>query len=176
MPNQTNPGSESTDPKKSPRPQRKRASKKRSEKATPELPTSETQVGSPSDSSTTPNQPTGVPTKMQEETTQPKSNRNNKRRRGKKTADQKEQASENSQLPEKPDETKPFKPHQETSPHKQSKSRLDPEKLSKKAWKIFLAEVSEEGVALIGDNDARELSRRCFRLAELFLEEQQRRS
>jgi hypothetical protein len=53
--------------------------------------------------------------------------------------------------------------------------KVDPELLSKRAWKIFLAEVSEEGVALVGDNDARELSRRCFRLAEIFLEEQGRR-
>jgi hypothetical protein len=53
--------------------------------------------------------------------------------------------------------------------------KADPELLAKFAWKIYLAEVSEEGVALIADNDARELSRRCFRLAEIFLEEQARR-
>ncbi len=53
--------------------------------------------------------------------------------------------------------------------------KLDAEQLAKFAWKIYLAEVSEEGVALVGDNDARELSRRCFRLAEIFLEEQARR-
>jgi hypothetical protein len=44
------------------------------------------------------------------------------------------------------------------------------------AWQIYLAEVSEEGVALIGDQDAKELARRCFRLAEVFLEECARRS
>lgn len=43
------------------------------------------------------------------------------------------------------------------------------------AWQIYLAEVSEEGVALIGDQDAKELARRCFRLAEVFLEESARR-
>lgn len=53
--------------------------------------------------------------------------------------------------------------------------KIDSEQLAKYAWKIYLAEVSEEGVALVGDNDARELSRRCFRLAEIFLEEQGRR-
>lgn len=53
--------------------------------------------------------------------------------------------------------------------------KVDPETLAKFAWKIYLAEVSEEGVALIGDNDAKDLSRRCFRLAEIFLEEQSRR-
>jgi hypothetical protein len=52
---------------------------------------------------------------------------------------------------------------------------LDLEEVSKKAWKIFLSEVSEEGLALIGDNDARELTRRSFRLAEIFLEEKARR-
>lgn len=49
--------------------------------------------------------------------------------------------------------------------------KLDPELVAKKAWKIYLAEVSEEGLALISDQDARELSRRSFRLAEVFLEE-----
>lgn len=52
--------------------------------------------------------------------------------------------------------------------------KLDAEILTKCAWKIYLAEISEEGVALVGDNDAKELSRRCFRLAEIFMEEQAR--
>jgi len=56
-----------------------------------------------------------------------------------------------------------------------SRAKVDPETLCRKAWKIYLAEVSEEGVALIGDQDARELARRCFRLAEIFIEEQARR-
>ena len=56
-----------------------------------------------------------------------------------------------------------------------SRPRPDPDLLAKFAWKIYLSEVSEEGVALVGDNDAKELSRRCFRLAEIFLEEQARR-
>ena len=51
----------------------------------------------------------------------------------------------------------------------------DPEVLATRAWKIYLSEVSEEGVALIGDNDAKDLARRCFRLAEIFIEEQARR-
>lgn len=54
--------------------------------------------------------------------------------------------------------------------------KLDPAALARRAWKIFLAEVSEEGVVLINDQDARELTRRCFRLAEIFLEEEARRS
>ena len=56
-----------------------------------------------------------------------------------------------------------------------ARTKVDPETLARKAWKIYLAEVSEEGVALIGDQDARELARRCFRLAEIFIEEQARR-
>ncbi|MBC7980379.1 MAG: hypothetical protein H7Y36_07440, partial [Armatimonadetes bacterium] len=40
------------------------------------------------------------------------------------------------------------------------RAKIDPELLTKMAWKIYLAEVSEEGVALIGDNDAKDLSRR----------------
>ena len=59
--------------------------------------------------------------------------------------------------------------------HQPQRPKVDPEFLTKMAWKIYLAEVSEEGVALIGDNDAKDLSRRCFRLAEIFIEEQVRR-
>lgn len=59
--------------------------------------------------------------------------------------------------------------------HAVPRPKLDGEEVAKKAWKIFLAEVSEEGLALIGDQDARELSRRSFRLAEIFLEEASRR-
>ena len=63
-------------------------------------------------------------------------------------------------------------------PQPQNNSRppaLDADAVSTKAWKIFLAEVSEEGVALINDQDARDLARRCFRLSEIFLEERTRR-
>jgi len=66
-------------------------------------------------------------------------------------------------------------PQNQRPPQKQ-RNRPDQDKIAKNAWKIFLAEVSEEGVALIGDNDARELARRCFRLAEIFLEEEGRRN
>ena len=54
--------------------------------------------------------------------------------------------------------------------------QIDAKELSKRAWKIFLSEVSEEGLALIGDKEGRELSKRSFRLAEIFLEEQGRRN
>jgi len=60
-------------------------------------------------------------------------------------------------------------------PPQPPRPRQDPEVVAKYAWKIYLAEVSEEGVALIGDHDAKDLARRCFRLAEIFLEEQSRR-
>ena len=60
--------------------------------------------------------------------------------------------------------------------HAAPRPKLDPEQVAKKAWKIFQAEVGEEGLALIDDHDAREISRRCFRLAEIFLEEAARRS
>jgi len=83
-------------------------------------------------------------------------------------------------------EAKPAEPAQDQRPRphpgvqsqqqpQQQRAKIDPELLTKMAWKIYLAEVSEEGVALIGDNDAKDLSRRCFRLAEIFIEEQVRR-
>lgn len=69
----------------------------------------------------------------------------------------------------------PRQSHPQAQHAPQSRPRLDPDLLAKFAWKIYLAEVSEEGVALVGDSDAKELSRRCFRLAEIFMEEQARR-
>ncbi len=65
----------------------------------------------------------------------------------------------------------------EAAPPRQQAPRvqLDLDDLAQKAWKIFQSEVAEEGMALIGDQDAREISRKSFRLAEIFLEEQSRR-
>jgi len=60
--------------------------------------------------------------------------------------------------------------------HAAPRPKLDSDEVSKKAWKIFLSEVGEEGLALIDDHDAREISRRCFRLAEIFMEEASRRN
>ena len=81
-----------------------------------------------------------------------------------------------------PESAKRDKPETSGKPQVQQRipqpprKKLDPEKVAKNAWKIYLAEVSEEGVALIADNDARELARRCFRLSEIFLEEEDRRN
>ena len=78
--------------------------------------------------------------------------------------------------PEKREQPEPRDKPPENRPQPQKPRRkLDPGTVAKNAWKIFLAEVSEEGVALIGDNDARELARRCFRLSEIFLEEEDKR-
>jgi hypothetical protein len=51
---------------------------------------------------------------------------------------------------------------------------LDVDSICSKAWEIYSAEVKEEGVELFPDNDARELCKRSFRLAELFLLEESR--
>ncbi len=121
--------------------------------------------------------------------------RSNRRRRGKGKSIQKDAESPIAHLPIVVEETislapetsQPLATNQEQLEprHKTPENRpqpqkprrkLDPEKVAKNAWKIFLAEVSEEGVALIADHDARELARRCFRLSEIFLEEEERRS
>jgi hypothetical protein len=75
--------------------------------------------------------------------------------------------------PQREAQARPFPPAGPTAPPRR---KVDPDLVAKKAWKIYLAEVSEEGVALIGDNDAKELARRCFRLAEIFLDETVRRT
>jgi hypothetical protein len=51
---------------------------------------------------------------------------------------------------------------------------LDIDSVCGKAWEIYGAEVKEEGVELFPDNDARELAKRSFRLAEIFLVEESR--
>ena len=84
-----------------------------------------------------------------------------------------EQSAISQESPARPQPTQ--QPPQQPQAQPQQRSKVDPELLTKMAWKIYLAEVSEEGVALIGDNDAKDLSRRCFRLAEIFIEEQSRR-
>lgn len=52
---------------------------------------------------------------------------------------------------------------------------LDGKKVASRAWKIFLAEVSEEGLALMDDQTSREAARRAFRCAEAFMMEETRR-
>lgn len=47
--------------------------------------------------------------------------------------------------------------------------RVDAEELKRRAWKIYLGEVTEEGLALMDDRTAAEAARRAFRVAELFL-------
>lgn len=42
-------------------------------------------------------------------------------------------------------------------------------KLHRRAWQIFLGEVTEEGLALMDDATARETARRSYRVAEFFL-------
>jgi hypothetical protein len=49
---------------------------------------------------------------------------------------------------------------------------LDGKTVAKRAWKIFLGEVNEEGLALIADKDARELARRSIRIAEIYSREE----
>lgn len=52
----------------------------------------------------------------------------------------------------------------------------DLDQVAKYAWKIYLAEISEEGVAMLDQKAAKELARRCFELATIFLDEEQKQS
>jgi len=52
------------------------------------------------------------------------------------------------------------------------KVKLNDKKVAKRAWKIFLGEVGEEGLALIADKDARELARRSLKIAEIYSQEE----
>ena len=50
--------------------------------------------------------------------------------------------------------------------------KLDSKLVAKRAWKIFLGEVNEEGLVLIADKDARELAKRSLRVAEIYSREE----
>lgn len=63
----------------------------------------------------------------------------------------------------------------ENIPQTNQEIKVDPDELSKKAWKIFLGEVNEDGLALMDDNSTREVAKRSFRVAEIFLQEEIRR-
>ena len=58
----------------------------------------------------------------------------------------------------------------------QASSNHDPELLAKYAWKIYLAEISEEGVTITDNPAAKALAHRCFDLAAIFLDEKKRKS
>ena len=74
-----------------------------------------------------------------------------------------------------PDEGKPGRRgrgRQGKSAASESRLKLDEKKVAKRAWKIFLGEVGEEGLALIADKDARELARRSLKIAEIYSREE----
>lgn len=62
---------------------------------------------------------------------------------------------------------------QEKSPADEPKLSLNRKTITKRAWKIFLGEVNEEGLALVADKDARELARRSLRIAEIYTREEE---
>lgn len=51
----------------------------------------------------------------------------------------------------------------------QASPQVDKEELVRRAWKIYLGEVTEDGLALMDDRTAAEAARRSFRVAEIFL-------
>ena len=52
------------------------------------------------------------------------------------------------------------------------KVKIDTKTVAARAWKIFVGEVNEEGLALIADKDAREMARRSLRIAEIYTREE----
>ena len=43
------------------------------------------------------------------------------------------------------------------------------EEIVRRAWKIYLGEITEEGLALMDDRSAEETAKKAFRVAEIFL-------
>jgi hypothetical protein len=154
-----------------------------SEPVAPEPASSEPQAGDDTDSSApSEDWPDAATTSGGPQTPGEGTKRKRRRRKGKGqhagNAQQEESAAPGESTPEagspRPQQ-QPRPPQQQPFPQNQQRPAVKPDLVAKKAWKIFLAEVSEEGVALISDQDARDLSKRCFRLAEIFIEDQNRR-
>ena len=59
--------------------------------------------------------------------------------------------------------------NEQTPPQSYNAPAIDADELVRRAWKIYLGEVTEEGLALMDDRTAAEASKRAFRVAELFL-------
>lgn len=53
---------------------------------------------------------------------------------------------------------------------------VDAKKLASKAWKLYQADIAEEGIALVDDKTGRHLALRSFDLARIFLEEKAKQS
>lgn len=114
----------------------------------------------------------GEPETVSSEQSSPSKKRKRRRKKSKKPGEEAEAAETDAEADTETESTAtppPPKPQP-------SRIQLDAEAVAKLARKIYLAEISEEGVALVDDRSAKELSRRCFRLAEIFLEEQVRRN
>ncbi len=60
---------------------------------------------------------------------------------------------------------------QNPTPQGQQRPVINPEEQEAYAWKIFLGEVTEEGLAFMDDRAASDAARRAFRIAELYLME-----
>ena len=148
-----------------------------------ELRETESRESEPRESESRDSNPEPIPFFVENSNSEPPGNSKKRRRRKKKHGQsQGQQAHGTAPAPE-------YYPSQAAEPvasapapspapvmHAAPRPKLDSDEVSKKAWKIFLSEVGEEGLALIDDHDAREISRRCFRLAEIFLEEASRRN
>ena len=59
----------------------------------------------------------------------------------------------------------------QSSPMNNSSTSIDVAELKRRAWKIFLGEVNEEGLALMDERISAEAARRAFSVAECFLVE-----
>ncbi len=53
---------------------------------------------------------------------------------------------------------------------------IDAEELAGKAWELYRADIAEEGIALVGNDEGKKLAARSFELAKIFLEEKARRA
>ncbi len=111
------------------------------------------------------------PNQQQQAAAQARREADQARREAENQRRQQEQARRDQERVRREDETR-RRQQDQARREAEERARLPTDDLCKKAWDIYLAEVSEEGVELFPDNDARELARRSFRLAEIFLLEE----
>lgn len=168
------------------KPARKRPAPRKAAKAKPPKgaeaePAAETPVEARQESPSLPfesRDPAPEPIPFFVETTNAEPPGNSKKRRRRKKKHGQGQSQQHPQASAPSADFPPAAAHESPAPvmHAAPRPKLDADEVARKAWRIFRSEVGEEGLALIDDHDAREISRRCFRLAEIFLEEAARRN
>ncbi len=87
-----------------------------------------------------------------------------------KPSNEKEEFSQDSSQQQESQGRRPRRPRS----GKKKNYKVNPQELSDKSWQVFLAEVSEEGLSLVGAKEAQEVARKSLEVTKIYLETRDR--